>query len=341
MPKLIFFLLPLLVCACAKTDTQRPIDPWVVRSVLDQQPRMLTVALDTSMFVAYSAQTGQLYKIWKGGIHLEGAAYNDVKTVQPESWGTTYWQPSPELSHWKVEKEGREIPFLIQFGGYRLKENRITLLYEFRSGTDILAQVEEQPEFEKTADAVALIRTFKLNHAAQGMQLRVYNGNDYIHLPAESAISVTHSFPPLPHQQPKTQAIIGHIGQYWLDRSGCNTCHREEETTIGPGYREIAARYEPDKETITRLVEKVKTGGSGVWGEVTMIPHSHLEEKDIRPMVDYILSLEPRAKPEKNNQRKQPFSRKPQHDPALCSTYRHSPGIYDVTTIHPESFKPR
>ncbi|MDX2245271.1 MAG: cytochrome C [Bacteroidia bacterium] len=337
-----FLLLPLFLFACTGQPIRhRPIDPWIIRSVLDQQPRMLTLALDTAMYVAYSAQTGQLYKIWKGGIHLEGAAYNDVKTVQPESWGTAYWETSPNLTPWKAEKNGKEIPVDMRFGGYRVKENRITLMYEFRSGTDILAKVEEQPEFEKKTDSVAFIRTFKLNNPANGIQIRVYDGKDYISLSAQSPVSIRYSFPPLPHQTKPERSIVGHVGEYWLDRSGCNTCHREEETTIGPGYREIAARYEPDKETVEKLVKKIQTGGSGQWGQTVMIPHPQLGDKDLRTMVDYILSLEPRLSPEK----------KSSQSSSSLSEYAPSPGFgaplesvhpaYDVTTIHPENFKPR
>lgn len=317
------------------------MDPWVIRSVLDQQPRMLTLALDTSMYIAYSAQTCRIYKVWKGGIDLEGAAYNDIKTVQPESRGTAYWQPAPTDQLWEVAENETDIPFELQFSGYHLKDNHITIQYEIRAGKTIVANIEEQPEFANKGDSVSLVRTFTVHTLQEGKSVKVSDGRKMITLHTAKPTRIVHTFVSLPHQQPKTQAIIGHIGQYWLDRSGCNTCHREEETTIGPGYREIAARYEPDKETITRLVEKVKTGGSGVWGEVAMIPHSHLEEKDIRPMVDYILSLEPRAKPEKKQSAKTAIQPETPTRPGFGAALAGIHPAYDVTTIHPESFKPR
>ena len=51
----------------------RPFQPWVFRSVLDLQPRMLTLALDEKMWAAYHADNGALYKVWKGNVELTGA----------------------------------------------------------------------------------------------------------------------------------------------------------------------------------------------------------------------------------------------------------------------------
>jgi cytochrome c len=40
-----------------------------------------------------------------------------------------------------------------------------------------------------------------------------------------------------------------------------------------------------------RLITKIATGGTGVWGDRVMPPHPGLSEDDRRAMVDYILSL--------------------------------------------------
>ncbi len=61
------FLVALLIIVTALTSCNskkqlRPRDPWVFRSVLDNKPRMITAALHDDMYVAYSAQTCQLYK---------------------------------------------------------------------------------------------------------------------------------------------------------------------------------------------------------------------------------------------------------------------------------------
>jgi cytochrome c len=79
--------------------------------------------------------------------------------------------------------------------------------------------------------------------------------------------------------------------------SDCTTCHKlnKEATsgaTIGPAYSEVAAKYSPAADTtIDRLVKKVISGGSGVWGTIPMTPHPALKPEDVKTMVTYILSL--------------------------------------------------
>ena len=78
--------------------------------------------------------------------------------------------------------------------------------------------------------------------------------------------------------------------------SDCTTCHRLSKNatgaTTGPAYSDVAAKYSPAADTtVDRLVKKIITGGSGVWGSVPMTPHPALKEADIRTMVNYILTL--------------------------------------------------
>jgi cytochrome c len=79
--------------------------------------------------------------------------------------------------------------------------------------------------------------------------------------------------------------------------SDCTTCHKLNKeassgASIGPAYSEVAAKYSPAADTtVDRLVKKVISGGSGVWGTVPMTPHPMLKPEDVKTMVTYILSL--------------------------------------------------
>ena len=81
-----------------------------------------------------------------------------------------------------------------------------------------------------------------------------------------------------------------------IGASDCTTCHRLQQASagaaIGPSYSEVAKKYAPAADTtVDRLVKKVISGGSGVWGAVPMTPHPQLAEADVKEMVKYILSL--------------------------------------------------
>ncbi len=75
-----------------------------------------------------------------------------------------------------------------------------------------------------------------------------------------------------------------------LSREGnCTACHQIDKKFIGPSFQEIAAKYKADSGAESNLFEKVKTGGSGVWGAIPM-PPSALSDDDIRALVKWILS---------------------------------------------------
>ena len=81
-----------------------------------------------------------------------------------------------------------------------------------------------------------------------------------------------------------------------IGASDCTTCHKLDKSgagaAIGPAYSEVAAKYAPAADsTINRIVHKIISGGSGVWGAVPMTPHPSLPEADVKTMVEYILTL--------------------------------------------------
>jgi cytochrome c len=113
------------------------------------------------------------------------------------------------------------------------------------------------------------------------------SGNSGTKSSADSASSTTAS-PEAAAPESKGLELIG--------ASDCTTCHRLHKdspgATIGPAYSDVAAKYPSAADTtVNRLVHKIITGGSGVWGTVPMTPHAALSEGDVREMVTYILSL--------------------------------------------------
>jgi cytochrome c len=60
-------------------QVSRPAEAWVLRSVLDQKPRMLSIALHDKLWVAYNTQTGSLYKAWAGNVNFDGPVYTTCR----------------------------------------------------------------------------------------------------------------------------------------------------------------------------------------------------------------------------------------------------------------------
>ena len=80
-------------------------------------------------------------------------------------------------------------------------------------------------------------------------------------------------------------------GEALMQKHGCVACHAVDKKLVGPAYQDVAAKYKGDKEAVTKLVQKVKAGGSGVWGTVPMPPNAQVPDDDIKALVNWILGL--------------------------------------------------
>ena len=72
--------------------------------------------------------------------------------------------------------------------------------------------------------------------------------------------------------------------------SGCTACHALDKKLVGPSYQDVAAKYKGDAGAKDKLVEKVKKGGSGVWGQIPMPPNSpKVSDANIETLVVWVL----------------------------------------------------
>lgn len=52
----------------------------------------------------------------------------------------------------------------------------------------------------------------------------------------------------------------------------CLTCHNPDIKSVGPAYRDIAAKYRNDPEAVNKMSQQIEKGGGGRWGVVPMPP---------------------------------------------------------------------
>ncbi|HET7728829.1 MAG TPA: c-type cytochrome [Usitatibacter sp.] len=72
-------------------------------------------------------------------------------------------------------------------------------------------------------------------------------------------------------------------------RKACLTCHGVDKRIVGPGLREVGERYRGQADAPARLLEKLKRGGSGVWGPLPMPPNPDLAEADGKRLIEWII----------------------------------------------------
>jgi cytochrome c len=73
-------------------------------------------------------------------------------------------------------------------------------------------------------------------------------------------------------------------------KHACLACHAVDKKLVGPAYKDVAAKYRGDASAEAKLVEKVKKGSQGTWGQVSMPPNTNVPDADVRALVKWILS---------------------------------------------------
>ena len=73
-------------------------------------------------------------------------------------------------------------------------------------------------------------------------------------------------------------------------KGGCVACHSVDKNMVGPSYKDIAAKYKGQDAT-AKLMEKVRKGGSGVFGPTPMAPTpaTKINDADLKTVVEAIL----------------------------------------------------
>lgn len=76
-------------------------------------------------------------------------------------------------------------------------------------------------------------------------------------------------------------------------KASCNACHGLEQKLVGPGFKEVAAKYAGRADAAAYLAGKIKAGGSGVWGQIPMPPQA-LPEADAKALAQWLVDGAPK-----------------------------------------------
>lgn len=72
-------------------------------------------------------------------------------------------------------------------------------------------------------------------------------------------------------------------------KHNCLACHTMDKKSVGPAYREVGKKYKGQADAVSKLTEKVKKGGHGVWGPVPMPPNATVPDADAKALVEWIV----------------------------------------------------
>ena len=85
------------------------------------------------------------------------------------------------------------------------------------------------------------------------------------------------------------QAIDDATALRVLKSNHCASCHQPERKVVGPAFRDIGRRHAGQPDAGKQLAESILRGGNGNWGPVPMPPQPHVNDHDLKIIIDWIL----------------------------------------------------
>ncbi|WP_374501502.1 c-type cytochrome [Zoogloea sp.] len=86
-------------------------------------------------------------------------------------------------------------------------------------------------------------------------------------------------------------APVALADQAVAQKAGCMACHSVDKKLVGPAFKDIAAKYKGQADAMAKLSDKVRKGGSGVWGPIPMPPNpeAKITDAELKTVVEWIL----------------------------------------------------
>lgn len=75
-----------------------------------------------------------------------------------------------------------------------------------------------------------------------------------------------------------------------LAKFGCTGCHGMDNKIVGPGFKEIAAKYKGNAAAKADLTKSIKAGSAGKWGPIPMPAQAALSDADVTAVVDWLIA---------------------------------------------------
>ena len=71
--------------------------------------------------------------------------------------------------------------------------------------------------------------------------------------------------------------------------NACTACHGMTNKIVGPGFNEIASKYQGRADAHVYLAKKIKDGGQGVWGATPIPPQAGLKDQEASEIARWIV----------------------------------------------------
>ena len=274
--------------------------PWVLRTNLDQRPRMLSFALAPQTWAAYDTETGGLYQVWWGDIEFEGTLYDYRHGPQPRAVGE-WWYRQSEPVRWVLDDDPQAVLTPRYLGHGFLNEGRDAYFeLELWSGDERVARIREQPALvSRGEEDIVFQRQLRVSlNRGNTLSLLLTEGQPELSLAAGDNLIEIPIGPGAPIPEPELDIAGDSLeadisrGEQVVLNSDCVSCHNVTDQVVGPAYARIARKFRGRMQdnVIAALADSIVRGSVGTWGEVPMPAHPEMSAAEARLAAMYILS---------------------------------------------------
>ena len=77
-----------------------------------------------------------------------------------------------------------------------------------------------------------------------------------------------------------------------MNKAACSACHTIDKRSVGPSYKDVAAKRKGEKDAAAVMAEKIRKGSTGVYGPIPMPPNpaDKVSDDQVKQMVAWILT---------------------------------------------------
>ncbi|MEM7371667.1 MAG: hypothetical protein AAF587_23835 [Bacteroidota bacterium] len=154
---------------------ERPLSQWVFKTVVDDLPGAVVVALHKDIWLAYNPVSADIYRAWKGKVKLQGAIYTGISGEQPAIDGFPFInKPFSQQHDWRVKINGQEETPKVMWRGYKKLENSFTAMYSLRLSNGMDIEIEEQAEYmevKRAGNRSGFQRSFTITRGPTGAEV--------------------------------------------------------------------------------------------------------------------------------------------------------------------------
>lgn len=86
------------------------------------------------------------------------------------------------------------------------------------------------------------------------------------------------------------QPALAQDGPTLFKSKPCAACHSIDAKMVGPGLKEVAAKYAGQEGAADLLAGRIKNGTQGAWGPIPMPPNPVTDE-EAKVLAEWVLSL--------------------------------------------------